>query len=69
MTPEIREICMIFGAILLVQELIHWYERNRMLDRIMAKDLNEFRAKEVMSEGHRDVSNAIYRKLRGGGEP
>lgn len=60
MTVEI-----VLSAVIVMQSILHYIERGRLQDRIMSRNLTEFKAKDESPKTHKSAHERVMRKWRG----
>lgn len=55
----------ILCAVIVMQSILHYIERERLQDRIMSRNLTEFKAKDESPKTHKSAHDRVLRKWRG----
>lgn len=58
----------ILCAVIVMQSILHYIERERLQDRIMSRNLTEFKTKDDAPKHYRSAHERVLRKWRGSDE-
>lgn len=55
----------ILCAVIVAQEILHYIERQRLQDRIMSRNLNEFKQRDEPPKTHQSAHDRVIQRWRG----